>query len=332
MGPMLPFWFRGVVLRHSLDRSTVICFCILVSFTTCKKKDHPAHDRQALAASDRAPSNDKEPSIARAVSKLTEGESKLARAMKSKIDEYYRELPTVKEAPARKPMLNPASFDSDIAEAGRALAAAKRVTPASHPELVQITDEVINTAQAVRKDFAEAASYYEAQTYKNDKGAGAKSIDARVRGDVGAYETAMGKLQARLASVASQITELEVKQFPENSYNYQFRAFNLAAKKLMDAVQEPANLAIAFDAVEASYTKLKKFADSHGDSLNPVFKGYMTQADNFEVQATAFMREKKIPKKDKESSQSSSLLASHYNGLVQVSNALVEMDAEKQLY
>jgi hypothetical protein len=285
--------------------------------------DEPAGQAQPVGAKRDTPA---EKSVEAAMSKYAEGFNKLISPMKYMIEDYERAVPDVKQPPARKPVLNLGSTDRDLDEVEKAFAQAKQATPPSHADLGKAADETLAAARAVRKVFTEAVRYYGAENYKDDKGEGGKEIDTRMNAGVEAYHTAVGKLQERLSDIELATMEKELKEVPETKPGHHFRAFNLAAKRLLEMRAKPEKLDGALEAVRAAHGKLKKYAEGRPDIL-AAFKNYVGMADQFEAQATAFAREAKEPAKGKQGpSQNASLLVSRYNNLVQMGNALYELE------
>jgi hypothetical protein len=311
----------------------VVCVCLLVSSTGCRKlvrkavqkatsDDHAGQAMPAAAKQD----TPAEKSVEAAMSKYAEGFNKLISPMKYMIEDYERAVPDVKQPPARKPVLNLGSTDRDLDEVEKHFAQAKQATPPSHADLGKTADETMAAARAVRKVFTEAVRYYGAENYKDDKGEGGKDIDTRMNAGVDAYHAAVGKLQERLSEIELETMEKELKQVPETKPGYHFRAFNLAAKRLVELRSKPEKLDAALETVRAAHGKLKQYAEGRPDVL-AAFKNYVGMADQFEAQATAFVREAKEPAKGKKGpSQNTSLLVTRYNNLVQLGNALYELE------
>jgi hypothetical protein len=275
-----------------------------------KKKDGPA-----------------EKTVEAAMSKYAEGFNKLIGPMKRMVEDYERAVPEVKGPPARKPILILGTMDRDLEEVAKSFAQAKESTPASHADLGTAADATLAAARVVRKEWSEAVRYYGAENYKDDKGEGGKAIDTRMHAGIEAYQAAVGKLQDRLSEIEIEMMEKELKQIPETKAGHHFRAFNLAAKRLLETRSQPEKLDLTLETVRAAQTKLKTFAEGQ-PNISVAFKNYVNMADQFETQATAFAREAKAPAKGKKGpSANASLLVSRYNTLVQMGNSLYQLEA-----
>lgn len=321
-----------------MRKLSLVCACLLVSSIGCRKlvrkAGHEAtSDDKAGQVKPAAPKQDMpaEKSVEAAMSKYAEGFNKLIGPMKYMIEDYERAVPDVKQPPARKPVLNLGTMDRDLDEVEKAFAQAKQLTPASHADLGKTGDATLAAARSARKVFTEAVRYYGAENYKDDKGEGGKEIDTRMRASVDAYEEAVGKLQGRLSELELEMMEKELKAVPETKPGHHFRAFNLAAKRLLEMRSQAEKLDGALEAVRAAQAKLKKFAEGRPD-VPVAFKNYVGLADQFETQATAFVREAKEPAKGKKGpSQNASLLVSRYNALVQLGNSLYQLEGSNVL-
>jgi hypothetical protein len=314
-----------------MRRLLIVCVCLIVPFVGCRRlvkravqkatSDNPA---QPVAQKEAAPA---EKTVEAAMSKYAEGFNKLIGPMKRMIDDYERAVPEVKGPPARKPILILGTVDRDLDEVGKLFAQAKESTPASHADLGTTADEVLAAARAVRKEFSEAVRYYGAENYKDDKGEGGKAIDTRLNAGIEVYQAAVGKLQGRLGEIESEMMEKELKGIPETKPGYHFRAFNLAAKRLLETRSQPEKFDASLEALRAAQVKLKAFAEGQ-PNIVVAFKNYVNMADQFETQATAFAREAKAPAKGKKGpSVNATLLVSRYNNLVQMGNSLYQLEA-----
>lgn len=255
------------------------------------------------------------------MSLYAKGYNQLIGPMKYTIEEYQRALPEVTGAPKGKVILTQGTADRDIDGAAKAFAEAKQVTPASHADLQALADAVIATARAVRKDYGDAVRYYAAENFKDDKGEGAKAIDGRMRASVEAYAKAVDKMQDRMGQLELESMEAELKTVDQNKPGYYFRAFNLEAKRFLGVMDKSDKVPAALENVKAMAEKLRKFAETRPDA-QVAFKNYVTNATGFESQAIAYARNVK----DSKEQPNPSLLISRYNNLVQIGNALYQLD------
>jgi hypothetical protein len=312
-----------------MPRVLVVVLCALLATLGCRKLVKRAvqkatEDKPAQVGNDKADPQEK--TLEAAMSMYAEGYNKMIGPVRHMMEDYERAVPEVKGPPARKPILVAGLADRDLDEVAKAFGKAKEATPAPHAELGKLADDALAAARGVRKEFLEAVRYYGAENYKDDKGAGGQAIHTRMTDGVAAYEAAVGKLQARLSEIELDMQEKELKQVPETKAGHHFRAFNLAAKRLLDSRSAPDKLDAALLAVRAAQAKLKAFADAHADTPT-AFKNYVNLADQFETQATAYVREAKAPSKGKPGrSTNASLLVSRYNTIVQVGNSLYQLE------
>jgi hypothetical protein len=303
----------------------VLCVTLLGSSVACRKtiRKVAGHGPARGAGDPASPAK----LLAEASSLYAQGFNKLIGPMKSTVDDYEREVPDgFKGAPARKPVLALGTADRDLDEAAKLFAQAKEVTPAAQADMGQAAEAMLASARALRKDFAEAVRYYNAENYKDDKGEGAKAIASRMRISIEVYESRARKLQDRLGSIELEAMERELKELPPTVPGYHFRAVNLAAKHLVEARGQVEKVVPALEAVKKANANLKKFAETRTDLL-VAFKNYIGLVDQFESQAIAFARDLREPNRDPKSLQrNTTLLVARYNNLVQMGNSLYQFE------
>ena len=306
-----------------------IVACLLLASTGCSRLTGSS-DKDTATTKGGAESeaeSERDP-MAPAMAKYAKGYNKVTGVMKSTIEAYQRGVDG-QFPPSRKPILVAVGVDRDLDDGAKSFEEAKKLTPDTHGELPALADNVLKTARDVHKDFGEAKAYYDAENYKDDKGAKGKTIHDKMTKDVKAYREAVDKLDAKLEAIEEKLSTAELaKHSDPATYGHQFRAYNSTAKRFLKATDDPKKVQAALEAEEAAYKKVKAFADGKGSELQATFKGYMKQVENFHSQATVVARNARDKAPENETNRNLNQLTSRYNNLIQLGNSLYDLEAQ----
>jgi hypothetical protein len=244
---------------------------------------------------------------------------------------YYQEFPQSGPEEGKKYHLFPEhnSAETKIVEAKKEFAEAAKDAPDSLKHLEPLAAAAISDIEKVAVVYKSAHGYYQAEDFKDDKGAKGKQLHADFVKAAGTFQEDLNKLEAALNEIESKQADEELKKYADkDSYSHQFRFFNRQANKLVNAKPE-AQLA-AFPAVEAAYQGLDAFNQKKGGA-QPAFKAYVGAAERFFADAKKLKRAIEASEKEDALDSIRKSMTSNYNSLVSVSNSLLQLEANDLL-
>ncbi len=261
---------------------------------------------------------------------------------KRMISGYFSSLPANQPPDlARKPSLLGASFaTSKLKEARDAFAAANEAAPESLSALHPAADAALAAADKAVTTYEAAYKYYEAESYKDDKGAGAKQLHDQMIAASRAFDAAMAKLSDGMEAIEDAQTVDEIAKYAsDKDYSYWFRYYNQQSKQLVNAVsrastpEEIAKLPAAAKAMSAVDAELSAFVAGKGTKLPSTFKSYADDATAFQAETKKLMRLLEAGKtfEDATVGQAAEAMVRAYNNLITMSNALYQVEAANVL-
>lgn len=220
-----------------------------------------------------------------------------------------------------------------ITEARTSFDGAKKAAPSALAGLAPLADAALAGIEKVLAVYEEAQKYCDAQDYKDDKGAKARDLHARMGAAAKAFNGALDALDAELSRVEDQQALSELAQYEaEKGYGYWFRFYNIRAKALLDAEKRAsagggaAVYEAAFTACGEAYNGLTAFANGKGSGVNTVFKSYADMATAFDSSGKKLLRQFKEDASPEKIDPLADDLVSRYNNLVGMTNSLFKME------
>jgi hypothetical protein len=259
------------------------------------------------------------------------GFNALISSPQSMVKRYYQEFPESGPEEGKKYNLFPehTSAESKIAEAKKEFGEAAKSAPDSLKHIEPLATATLTDIEQVAAVYKTAHGYYQAEDFKDDKGAKGKQLHADFLKAAGAFRDDIAKLENALSEIEGKQADEELKEYADKeTYSHQFRFFNRQANKLINAKPE-AQLA-AFPAVESAYQGLDAFNQKKGGA-QPAFKGYMGAAERFFADAKKLKRGLEAKEKEEQLDSVRESLTSSYNSLVNISSSLRDLEANNLL-
>jgi hypothetical protein len=255
------------------------------------------------------------------------------------IGDYFSSIPADKPLDfERKPSLMGSSFAaSKIKEAREAFAAARDAAPESLAALAPAADAALAAADKAIAIYDTAYKYYEAETYKDDKGEQAKQLRDQMIAASKEFSGAINKLSDGMESIEdAQVADEIAKHADDKDYSYWFRFYSQQAKLVVNAVSRegsPEKIGAAVKALAPIDDQLAAFVKAKGGKLSSSFKTYINNATSFQAATTKLMRllDAKKPLDDREVGAAADAVIFAYNQLVSYGNSLYQIEAVKNL-
>jgi hypothetical protein len=267
------------------------------------------------------------------MSYYAKGYNALIKGPEDMIKEYYDKIPS-KEGPdvSKKINLFPRQnfATNDIKEAKEAFAQAKDMAPKELQHLGTFADECMKQMDTILPTFEEAYKYYQAEDYKDDKGAKAKALHEQFVKAVDAYDAAIKKFDEELAKVEEIQDASEIKKYEgDKNYSYWFRMYNLEAKHALNASkgEDLAPFLEQYKKLEAAHAQIESFSKTKGDKINSVFKSYMGNVDEYYGIAKKLNRAIEEKANEDQMDRLKDDLLSWYNNLVGMTDSLYSMES-----
>ncbi|HEY3498075.1 MAG TPA: DUF3829 domain-containing protein [Polyangiaceae bacterium] len=300
---------------------------LVTGIAGCKKIEGMADAVKAQANGDPAKSSAAKQSMGH----YAEGFNALISSPQEMVKRYMNEFPQEGPEDGKKYHLFPqhTSAETKIGEAKKEFAAAAKSAPDSLKHLEPLATATVADIEKVAAVYKSAYAYYQAEDFKDDKGAKGKQIHADFLKASAAFRENIDKFENALSEIEGKQADEELKEYADKeTYSHQFRFFNRQANKLINA--KPEGYLAAYPAVESAYTGLETFAKAKG-AAQPAFKSYADAAERFFAEAKKLKRG--IEAKDKEEQLDSirDTLTSNYNTLVNISNSLRQLEANNLL-
>ena len=255
---------------------------------------------------------------------------------------YFSSIPADKGPDfTRHPSLSSSSFAlSKVKEAREAFAAAHDAAPESLAKLAPVANAALAATDKAIGIYEIAYKYYEAETYKDDKGAKAKQLHEQMIAANKEMSDAIGKLSDGMDAIEdSQVADDLAKYADDKDYSYWFRFYNQQAKQLIVVVTrastpaEVAKLPAAAKSLAEIDGQLAAFVTAKGSKISSTFRNYADHATTFQAATTKLMRLAGAGKTfdDQEVSQAADAMIAAYNGLITMGNALYQVEAVNNL-
>jgi hypothetical protein len=303
----------------------VLCALIVLA-GGCKKSDAPGGSSPGVEA----PSQETN----QARSLYAKGFNILLDDPSTMIKEFFEKVPEEGIVGERKITLFPRhNFgERKIDEAEKAFFAARGVGSKETAPLEPIATTVIAEIKKVLSIFKEAHRYYDAEDYKDDKGAKGKKLHAQMRQAAAGFHKAFDQLSDKLSALEDKQSMAEISKYEaKKGPSYWFRYFNFKAKKALDVTRNAERYNKAFAQVEAAYQGMDAWQKSAGE-VKPIFKSYLNMADKYYGQAKKLKRRMDEAATNKATPQAvgreAKMLVQWYNNLVSMSNSLHQMEAQ----
>ncbi len=253
---------------------------------------------------------------------------------------YFSAMPTGEPPDGRGPGLSDASFaTSKLKDARTSFAAANEAAPESL-KLGPAAEAAITSAEAAVALYETAYKYYQAESFKDDKGAKGKQLHAQLTAASTTFDAAMSTLGASMETIEdAQMTDEVAKYAGDKGYGYWFRFYTQQAKHVVLQVtraHSAADLAKAVTAIKALAPHdqgLAGFVSSKGPKLSSTFKNYVDRASAFQAETAKLVRLIEAGKtlEDNDVSHAADSVIGAFNGLIQMGNALYQVEAVDNL-
>lgn len=297
------------------------------SATGCKKIAGLASDAVKGQSGDPAKSS----AAIETMSHYAKGFNALIDRPQGMIKTYYREFGEAgPEGDKKHHLSSDHTFaESKITEAKTAFAAAAKSAPDSLKHLEPLATAATADMDKISATYKAMYSYYQAEDFKDDKGAKAKQLHGEFVKVADSFRQNIAKFEAALTEIESKQADEELKEYADKAtISHQFRFFNRQANKLINA--KPDGYLAAYPAVETAYNELTAFQKTKPDA-QPVFKTYVDSAERFFNDAKRLKREMEAKAKDEDLDQIRDSMTSSYNTLVSLSNSLRDLEANNLL-
>lgn len=265
--------------------------------------------------------------VQRAMGLYAKGFNLLIDDPKDMVDEYFKRIPKAGPQAGKKYHLfgEHIQAQSDIKEAKEAFALAAEVAPAPLQHLQPLAGGCLADIEKISETFKGAHDYYQAEDFKDDKGAKGALLHAEFLKAAEVFQVGLGKFEVALGLLEDQQSEEELKKFADKStYGYWLRSSTRQAKKLVNA--KPEAYAVALTEFEGMHAEFSAFKKSQATS-NAAFESYVSMVDRLYGTAKRLRRAMEGKASPQETSNLRNELTGNYNAVVQVSNSLRELEA-----
>jgi uncharacterized protein DUF3829 len=276
----------------------------------------------------------KDPSVTgsdakKAMGLYAKGYNSLLEDPKRMLKDYFSSFPNDGlPDPKNPPHLTPDSFAaSKIKEAKDAFAEAKEARPDTLAKLDAPAQAAVDAMEKAAAAIDQVGKYYQAETFKDDKGAKAKELHAQLVAADKAFGDAIHQLGDGLSTIEDQQATDEIAKYADDKdYSYWYRYYDQQAKKFLTVVEggDKTKLAPAKQALDGATAELQAFVAKKGGKLHSSFKTFADRADAFAAEATKLMRDGDVDK-------AYDPLVSAYNQLIGMGNTLAEIEGVNAL-
>jgi hypothetical protein len=301
-----------------------------VSATGCKKIASLATNKAASAATEALGGGD---AANASIGNYNKGFNLLIDDPQKMIEEYFSKIPKDGPEQGKKYTLFPRHnfAQTKIADIKKAFDEGEKAAPDDLKHLAPLAKVCTEDIEKVLETFKAAHLYYDAEDYKDDKGAKGKELHAAFVKAAETFEQNLQKFENALTVIEEkQMTEELKKYEADKSYGYWFRIYNQKANQLIKTKKKDTYLA-AFAELEQAHTGLTAFATGKSD-LNTAYKSYVNQADRYLASAKKLKRsfEEAVPKEE-DLERGHEALINDYNNMISISNSLRELEANNLL-
>ena len=274
----------------------------------------------------------KDPSVTgsdakKAMGLYAKGFNSLLEDPKRMLQDYFSSARDGTPDPKNPLHLFPYSAEGKIKEAKDAFAEAKSARPDTLASLDAPAQTAVDAAEKAAAAIEQVKKYYQAETYKDDKGAKAKELHAQLVAADKAFGGAIHQLGEGLSKIEDQQAADEIAKYADDKdYSYWYRYYDQQAKKFLTVVEagDKTKLAAAKQALDGATGELQAFVAKKGGKLHSSFKTFADRADAFVAEATKLMRDGDLDK-------AYDPLVSAYNQLIGMGNTLAEIEGVNAL-
>lgn len=278
----------------------------------------------------------------RAIGLYATGFNALLADPKRIVSGYFSSLPADKLPDVtKKPSLLDAGFaTSKLKEAKEAFASAHDAAPGSLASLQPAAESALAAADKAVTTYVEAYRYYEAEGFKDDKGAKGKQLHEQMIASSDAFDAAMAKLSDGMEAIEDAQTTDEIKKYAsDKDYSYWFRFYSHAVKPLVIAISrastpaEVAKLPAIVKSLAPVDAELAAFVATKGAKISSSFKTYADDAVTFQAETRKLMRLLEAGKTfaDSEVDQAADAVVRAFNNLINMGNALYQVEGVNNL-
>jgi len=240
----------------------------------------------------------------------------------------------------QQPHLSDSTFaQRKVKEAREAFTAANEAAPDSLA-LAPKAEAAVAAAEQAVTTYDTAYKYYQAESYKDDKGAQAKQLHEQMIAASKTYDAALDALSAAMESIEDAQSKDEINKYAgDKNYSYWFRFYTHEAKRFVTAVtraKSPADLQQLSAAAQTLATHdaaLAAFAAKKGKRLNDSFKNYVDTATSFQAEVKKLLRLTEAGKtfEDDETAQAADAVIDTFNRLIRIGNTLYQIEGVDNL-
>ncbi len=278
----------------------------------------------------------------RAIGLYAQGFNALLADPKRLVSGYFSSLPADKVPDAtQKPSLLDAGFaTSKLKEAKEAFTSAHDAAPESLASLQPAAEAALASAEKAIATYVDAYRYYEAEGFKDDKGAKGKQLHEQMIAASNAFDTGMAKLSDGMEAIEdAQTTDEIAKYASDKDYSYWFRFYSHAVKPLVVAVSrtrtpdDAAKLPAIVKSLAPIDAELAAFVAKKGAAISSSFKTYADDAIAFQGETRKLMRLLEAGKtfEDSEVDQAADAVVRAFNNLINMGNALYQIEGVNNL-
>ena len=305
----------------------LVMAALLAGTPGCKKLAGMAGDAVQGQSNDPAKSS----AAREAMGHYAGGFNALISSPQEMIKRYMNEIPQEGPQDGKAYHLFPehTSAETKIGEAKKEFAEAAKAAPESLKHLEPLATATIADIEKVAAVYKSVHGYYQAEDFKDDKGAKGKQLHADFLKASSAFREDIDKLENALNDIEGKQADEELKEYADkNTYSHQFRFFNRQANKLINT--KPEGFLAAYPAVESAYTALDAFTQSKSPP-QPTFKAYQGAAERFFADVKKLKRAVEAKEKEEQIDSIRDSMTSNYNSLVSLSNSLRQLEASNLL-
>jgi len=232
-------------------------------------------------------------------------------------------------------LTDPSFAQQKLKEAREAFASAKEAAPKSLP-LGPKADAALAAAEGAITVYASAYKYYQAESYKDDKGAQGKQLSEKMTAARKSFDGAISALGDAMDEIEDAQAVDEIKKHTDGKdYGYWFRFYTHEAKHFVVALTrgETAKLPEVAKALAPHDAALAEFVAKKGHKLNDSFKNYADAASDFQGEVKKLLRLLGAGKTfdDRETGQAADGVINAYNRMISIGNALYQVEGVDNL-
>jgi hypothetical protein len=254
---------------------------------------------------------------------------------------YFQSIPAG-DAPdlTRSPGLSDATFATrKLKEARTSFTAANEAAPESL-KIGPAAEAAVSAAEKALAIYDTAYKYYQAETFKDDKGAKGKELHAQMTAARKTFDETMTKLSDSMEAIeGAQMADEIAKYADDKSYSYWFRFYTQQAKQVVVQLTRASSAAdlqkvvAAIKALAPHDQGLAAFVAKKGPKLSSTFKSYADNATSFQAEATKLVRLIEAGKTfdDAELGTAADAVIGAFNRLISMNNTLYQVEAVNNL-